>query len=127
MGITLLDLEVRELAFDINFWHWHAIVEQVRRLNTLPHDVVEGLHHPFCGNGLTKDQARSVALELRTRIIPALAPGERILLDGQRTLTPDDGVLHRDPAHLDRNYSTTREALLRFAGFCEATNGFTVC
>lgn len=127
MGISLRDVDNPELRFDVNFWHWHAIVEEIKRLCTLPEAVVDGLHEPFCGNGLSKDQARAVAQEIRSRVLPHVSAGVRILLDGTRTTEPDDGVFHARPEELDQNYSTTPEVLAQFGAYCEVTNGFTVC
>lgn len=58
--------------------------------------------------------------------MPTLREGERVLLDGTRTMTPDDGVFYRDPAEGHRNYGTTREVLRQFAEACEKCGGFRV-
>jgi len=36
MGVTLFDLATDDVIFDVNFWHWHAIVEAPRSLDVLP-------------------------------------------------------------------------------------------
>src|SRR5262245_55224669 len=116
MGVTLIDLERDDHVFDINFWHWPAIVEPVRACAVLPDERVDPLHEPFVG-GLTEAEARAVAAGLRERMLPTLAASERVRLDGSRTLEPDDGTFHREPAEQHRNYSTNREVLEEFAAF----------
>jgi hypothetical protein len=132
VGITLFDSadgadDCAPNAFDINFWHWRAIVEAIRRLDILPEERVSALHEPFCANGLNKKEAGTVAAALRERVIATLAPDERLLLDGRRTTEPDDLVFHSKPEDGHKNYSTDRDMLTRFAAFCEACNGFEVC
>lgn len=125
MGITLLDEKEERPSFSINFWHWRAIVEAVRRLDVLPLEKVDGLHEPFCGNGLTREEALQVADAIEKKLLPALEPEQRVLLHGAITDEPDDGVLHK--AEQERNYSTNRQSLARFAEFCRSCSGFRVC
>jgi len=125
MGVTLFDQKTDAIVFDINFWHWRAIVEAVRSLGVLPEARVDALHEPFIGE-LTEDEARTVAAAIRERLLPALREDERLLLDGQRTSDPDDGTFHRDPAEQHRNYSTNRKVLEEFARCCEACGGVRV-
>jgi hypothetical protein len=125
MGVTLFDHESDAAIFDINFWHWRAIVEAVRALDVIPEDRVDLLHDPFVGD-LTQVEARLVGAAIRERLLPTLRDGERLLLNGQRTSEPDDGTLHRDPAEQHKNYSTNREVLDEFARCCETCAGFRV-
>ena len=125
MGVTLFDQKTDAIVFNINFWHWRAIVEAVRSLGVLPEARVEALHEPFIGE-LTEEEARTVAAAIRERLLPALREDERLLLDGQRTSVPDDGTFHRDPAEQHRNYSTNRKVLEELARCCEACGGFRV-
>lgn len=125
MGVTLIDTSDDNLVFTANFWNWRAIVEAVRLLDVLPSDRVDGLHELFVGD-LTRDEARRVGDALRLRLIATLSDGERLLLDGSRTTEPDDGVFHRTIEDWHRNYGTSRDALERFAAFCEETQGFKV-
>lgn len=125
MGITLLDEKEDAPSFSLNFWHWRAIVEAARRLQVLPAEKIDSLHQPFCGNGLTKDEAQRVADAIEQTLLPVLTSGQRVLLNGETTVGPDDLVFHEsDPG---RNYSTNREVLARFAEFCRSCSGFTVC
>lgn len=125
MGITLITAN-DGLAFDANFWHWRALVEAVRRLNVLPDDRVEGLHDPFCGNGLTREEARLVADALESRVLPTLSDGERLLLDGTTTSAEDDGTFYKG-ADAHQNYSTNRNVMTKFIDFLRECPGFEVC
>ena len=125
MGVTLFDQRSNEVVFDINFWHWRAIVEAVRVLDVLPDELVESLHTPFASE-LGEAECRIVAAAIRTRLLPTLADDERVLLDGRRTTAPDDGTFHRDPAEQHRNYSTNRAVLAEFAACCATCSGFRV-
>lgn len=125
MGVTLFDRSTDDIVFDVNFWHWRAIVEAVRALDVLPEDRVDPLHQPFIGE-LTRAEARLIGAAIRERLLPTLAADERLLLDGRRTSEPDDGTFYRDPAEQHRNYSTNREVLAEFARSCETCDGFRV-
>jgi hypothetical protein len=82
MGMILFDRQTGdEPTFGINFWHWHALVEAIRRTRTIPDALVDGLHQPYCGNGLTRAQARTVAAALRATVIPLLRDTDWLGLD----------------------------------------------
>src|SRR5262245_55489389 len=123
--MTLFDQKTNAIVFDVNFWHWRAIVEAVRSLQVLPDAQVDALHGQFIGE-LSQDEARAVAVAIQERLLPTLADDERLLLDGRRTTEPDDGTFHRDPAEQHRNYSTDRRVLEEFARCCESCGGFRV-
>lgn len=125
MGIDLFDKDSHEICFSINFWHWRAIVEIVRREAILPEETVDGLHSPFCGNGFTAEECRLVGDHLKKYVIPGLSDEERILLDGTRTDEPDDFVFHK--VDMEKNYSTNKAVLLRFIQCLEDCQGFEVC
>ena len=125
MGMTLFDQNTSAIVFDVNFWHWRAIVEAIRSLRVLPEAKVDALHEQFAGE-LTEDEARTIAAAIRERLLPTLRDDERLLLDGQRTTELDDGTLYREPVEQHKNYSTNREVLENFARSCETCNGFRV-
>lgn len=127
MGVSLFDRKTDEIVFDINFWHYRAIVEAVRSLGVLPDEQVDRLHESWQGNGLTTEEARLVAAAMRERLLPALTGDERLLLDGRRTEEPDDGTFYREPDEQHKNYSTNRDVLEEFVRCCETCNGFRVC
>ncbi|MFN3651344.1 MAG: hypothetical protein ACK47B_17350 [Armatimonadota bacterium] len=125
--MSLFDRKTDEIVFDINFWHYRAIVEAVRSLGVLPDEQVDRLHESWQGNGLTTEEARLVAAAMRERLLPALTGDERLLLDGRRTEEPDDGTFYREPDEQHKNYSTNRDVLEEFVRCCETCNGFRVC
>lgn len=49
MSVSLYDTATNEVVFDVNFWHWRAIVEAVRALGVLPDVRIDPLHQPFVG------------------------------------------------------------------------------
>jgi hypothetical protein len=126
VGITLFDQKTDAIVFDVNFWHWRAIVEAVRSLGVLAEERVNLLHDQFVGE-LTEDEARAVAAAIRARLLPTLRDDERLLLGGRRTTEPDDGTFYRELAEQHKNYSTDRRALDKFATCCESCGGFRVC
>ncbi|NUP10196.1 MAG: hypothetical protein HOW73_29450 [Polyangiaceae bacterium] len=125
MGISLRTQDGVGPSFEVNFWHWRALVEAIRRTGAIAVDRVEGLHEPFCGNGLTEQEARLVADALEAQVLPVLEGQARLLLDGSTTSDPDDGTLYKgvDSAH---NYSTNRDILLKFVRYLRACSGFEV-
>ena len=124
MGISLRDIGTDEFMFDVNWWNWRALVEEIRRLQVLPDSVVDGLHDSFCGKGLSQEQCLVVADALELRI-KDLSDGERILWDGTRTTKKDDGVVHR--VHLEKNYSTSKPVIEKFIRYLRQSTGFEVC
>lgn len=126
MGISLTNLaDPHARGFSVNFWHWRALVEAVRRLNVVPDARAAALHDPFCGHGLTQEEAGRVADALETQLLPTLAEEQRVLLDGRVTSEPDDSTFYKgEDAH--RNYSTNREVLLTFIRFLRECSGFEV-
>jgi hypothetical protein len=125
MTVDLYDLKTEAHLFRINFWHWRAIVEAVRRLGALPDDRVDGLHEPFSGE-LTEKEAHTVAAAIRKSLLPDLMENERLLLDGSRTTAPDDFVFHKALEEQHKNYGTNRCVLEGFAECCEACHGFRI-
>src|SRR5262249_41632095 len=125
VGMTLFDQKTDAIVFDVNFWHWRAIVEAVRSLGVLPDARLDALHEQFVGE-LTEQEARSVAAAIRERLLPTLRDDERLLLDGRRTTERDDGTFYRDAAERHKNYSTNRRMLEEFAKCCETCGGFRV-
>jgi hypothetical protein len=135
MGISLSDptnTSDPNLDFDTSFWNWRAIVEAVRSTGVLDDAVVNGLHQPYCGNGLSVEQARLVAAALRDRVISKLAPddwlGQDQTVSKVYEFGPKDGfgAAMKRGDDLTYMYQTNRENLERFATYCESCNGFVV-
>jgi hypothetical protein len=125
MGMTLFDRKTNAIVFDVNFWHWRAIVEAVRSLGVVTESRVDALHQQFHGE-LTESEARALATAMRERLLPTLGDDERLLLDGQRTSEPDEGKMYYEPSEQHKNYSTNRRVLEEFARCCEMCGGFRV-
>jgi len=133
MGISLFDRETGdEPTFDVNFWHWRAIVEAIRSTGILSDAQVDGLHEPFCGNGLTTEQARIVAATLRSKVIPRLGNDDWLELDQSLSKNQSSGPRGGFSAAMERGedlsylYQTNRAVLESFAIYCETCNGFDV-
>jgi hypothetical protein len=127
VGVSLHDRKTNDIVFDVNFWHYRAIVEAIRSLRVLPDATVDALHDSWQDTGLTAEEARVVAAAIRTQLLPTLGENERLLLDGRRTTDPDDGTFYRNPDEQHKNYSTNRVVLEEFVKCCETCNGFSVC
>lgn len=134
MGMTLFDRQTgHEPTLDINFWHWRAMVEAIRSTGAIPDALVDGLHEPFCGNGLTTEQARAVATALRTIVIPRLGAEDWLGLDQSVSPKQSEGPIGGFTAAMERGedlsylYQTNRAALESFAAYCDICNGFDVC
>lgn len=125
MTVMLIEEETDDVVFDVNFWHWRAIVEEIRRTKILKDETVDRLHQPFCGNGLNKDECKKISEYLKSIVIPELESDDRILLDGERTKEPWTGEFHREEP--EKNYSTDKKVLLKFVEAIEQCNGFEVC
>jgi hypothetical protein len=125
--MSLFDRKTNDIVFDVNFWHYRAIVEAIRSLRVLPDATVDALHESWQDTGLTAAEARLVAAAIRSQLLPALADDERLLLDGRQTTEPDDDTMHYNPDDQHKNYSTSRRVLEEFAACCETCNGFSVC
>jgi hypothetical protein len=121
MGVLLIDNKDENIYFDINFWHWRAIVEEIKRLKVIPENLVDGLHEQYCGNGLNIEQCCKVADALQKRIYN-LKNTERILFNGEITEEPDTYEFYRD--EVEKNYSTNKEVMEKFIEFLKKCNGF---
>jgi hypothetical protein len=127
MTVMLMDNETDEVVFDVNFWHYRAIVEAIRSLHVLPDEHVNRLHEQFTGSGLSKDECRVVAQKLHERFANALDCDDRVLFDGTITKDRDDRDFHRSETDWQKNYSTNKEVLDAFIESIRKSNGFTVC
>jgi hypothetical protein len=77
-GVSLFDRQTNAIVFDVNFWHYRAIVEAIRSLGVLPEATVDALHESWQDTGLTTEEARLVATAIRTRLLPMLGDDERL-------------------------------------------------
>jgi hypothetical protein len=67
VGVSLFDRKTNDIVFDVNFWHYRAIVEAIRALDVLPAEKVDALHESWQQTGLTADEARHVGAAIRDR------------------------------------------------------------
>jgi hypothetical protein len=126
MGITLTDRGNEKNLFFVNFWNWRAIGEAIRTLGVVSDDRASALQEPFCGNGLTRDEAYKVADAIEAKVVPLVPEDGRLLLDGSMTQTADDGTFYRAAEESSKNYSTNRVVLLKFIEYCRSSSGFDV-
>ena len=73
MTVSLYDRKIEKCVFEVNYWNWRVIVEAIRALSVLPEERIDSLHLQFCGMGLSESEARTVALAIRTKLLPTLA------------------------------------------------------
>jgi hypothetical protein len=117
MGFDLIDLKNRDDGYSTNFWNWHAIVEVIRSLHVLSDEKVDSLHEQFIETGLSAEEARIVAAEIRSRLLPKLGDQTRVCSDGSffQTDLPDNGM-----------NGVSSRSLQAFAAYCERSNGFVL-
>ena len=124
MGVRVTDLGREDRSEKCDWWHWRPTVALLRSSGLLD-DVQLVLLDAGAGE-VSEDQARAVARFLDDRVLPAVRPTERVMLDGTVTDVPDDGTFHRRPSEQSENYSAGGEWLRRFAAFCRECRGFSV-
>jgi len=117
MGFDLIDLKNKEDGFSTNIWHWHVIVGIIRSLRVLPEEKVDSLNEQYTDKGLSAEEARIVAAEMRSQVLPMLDQHSRVYFDGStvRTDIPHDNV-----------HYTTQAVLQRFVDYCERSSGFAL-
>lgn len=72
MGVTLFDQKTDYIVFDVNFWHWRAIVEAIRTLGVLSESRTEKGSEPVDHTGQTTLLATGASL-------PDFAPAYQLL------------------------------------------------
>lgn len=134
MGVALYDLanDEREPC-SFNFWNYRAIVEAIRHLQILPDERVDLLHDLWNPAAqLSLEEARIVAFELRSKVLPNLTAEERVNCDGASISQEDFEELSKqkidwnDADSCKQFYTFGRVSLLRFITFCEQCDGFCV-
>jgi hypothetical protein len=125
MGVTLCDLGRDDRSEDCNWWNWRPTIELLRLSGLFDEERLE-LMGCNAGVEVSEAEARAVAQFLEERILPAVRPDQRLLLDGSVTDEPDDGTFHREAGRQHENYSAHGEWLRRFADFCRECGGFSV-
>ena len=124
MGVRLTDLGREDRSEKCNWWNWRPTLALMQASGVL--DDVQQVTLELGVGEVSEDQARAIARFLEERVLPAVWPDERVLLDGTVTAEPDDGTFHRGATKQDKNYSADGEWLRQFAAFCRECRGFSV-
>ena len=125
MGVDIDDLHDRGHSIHANWWQWRPTVELIRSLGLFDNERLDRLSNGF--GEFTAAEARQLATAIEEQVLPAIQPGEQVLLDGVVTATVDDGAFHRDPEEQRRNFSADYSWLQRFVMFCKESGGLYVC
>ena len=125
MGVILTDLTREDRSVDCNWWHWRPTIELLRSSGLIDAERLELMGYNGCAE-VSETEARAVADFLEERVLSAIHPGERVLLDGTVTDVPDDGTFYREPSEQFKNYGAGEEWLRQFAAFCRECHGFYV-
>lgn len=120
MGYILVDQADHD--FSVNFWNWGALHEAVRVGGVIPDDVWGPMREAF-GPPLPLEYVAPLREFLETQVLTKVAPGQRVLLTGEVTSHPDDGVMHYDIAEQWKNYSLDRRVLLGFIEYLKTAQG----
>jgi hypothetical protein len=127
MSVILEAKEGDELQ--VAAWRWRPTVSLLARAGVLPAgERTERCMAGGCGGFITAEEAAHAATQV-AEVLKSLAPGERVLFDGQRTTAPRDrskpaAEWTDDDARLV--YSMDRDWLERFLAFCQRSGGFKV-
>ncbi len=125
MGFHLVDLGNDEHYVAVNFWNWRPTLELIRSFNIIDDGRLELMGTQCVGAEVTKLEATAIAHRLETDVLPSLPDDGRVLLDSSVTTEPDDGTFYHDD-EVEKNYSASRKWLLKFAEFCQLSDGFSV-
>lgn len=120
----LIDEQNKERFLRKSWWQWRPIVEAIRSLQLLDDERLDYLSDGI--GSLTERECLQIAEELKTKVLPKIREGERMMLNGAITDVPDDGTLFREPSEQEKNYSVSYESLSIFIDFCYASKGLYV-
>ena len=114
----------------INWWTWRPTVAILERAGILPSgERTERCLANGCGGHLTGEEAVRAAARVEA-LLEGLAPNERVLMDGEKSLeeraTREKSVGEWDDEDLRQVYGADAGWLGRFARFCRSSGGFTV-
>ena len=119
MSILLIAEDGRDLK--MNAWNWGVLHHVVERAGLFPGELWEPARHG--GGELDAADVARLADFLAERVLPRLAPGQRMFFDGTVTDEPDDGTFYREENELWRNYSLLREVLVGAIEFLRSAQG----
>ena len=106
----------------VNVWNWGVLHDLVAQAGVFP-EVVWAPKRYNGGGDLDGTQATTLAAFLEERVLPRLAAGERMFIDGTVTAAPDDGAIYRSDEDSWKNYSLRRDVLESVIAFLRAARG----
>ena len=123
MSVILQAPDGRDLK--VNAWNWGVLHHLVERAGLFPDDVWVPKRYNG-GGALDADQVSRLADFLSDKVIPLIAPGQRMFFDGNTTDVPDDGTFYRAEEELWKNYSLHRDVLDDVIAFLRAAGGSVI-
>ena len=108
-------------SLDMNAWNWGVLHHVVDVAGIFPGEVWEPVRSG--GGTLEADQVTALAGFLADRVLPHIAPGQRMFPDGTITDVPDDGTFYREPSEMWKNYSLHHEVLVEAIEFLRGAGG----
>jgi hypothetical protein len=125
MGVFIQDLGREDHKLMCNWWNWRPTLELIAtHVEGLEPEQIERMGLTGGSGRLTKAQAQAFARALRTKVLPAIPAGGRMLYNGTITAEPDNGTFYRE--ELEKNYTATKIWLENFCSFLERCDGFEV-
>jgi hypothetical protein len=125
MGTILEDLKRDDRSVYCNGWNWQPTVELLRLSGLFDRERLEMMGYNGCTE-VSEGEARAVARFMEENVLPALRPGNGMMLNGSTTDVPGNGASCRKPSELFKNSSESEEWLRRFVDFCKICQGFRV-
>jgi len=126
MSFILVDTLDDKRDLQLNAWHWRTILVLLEVSEAVTKERLEVMGISGACPSFSREEARSIATALRTKVLSGLQPDDRVMLNGTITKEPDDGTLFRDPKDHHRNYSTNAQVLEKLCDFCESCGGFKI-
>ena len=126
MSFTLIDMGAENFEMQASVWQWKAALEVIKSLDILGEGAIRQMNYAGTGVKISIEDAHLLAEQIRSKILPQLAPDKRIFADLSITDAKDDMTLHRDGDEQWKNYSVTHEWLTEFCDFCQRSKGFQV-
>jgi hypothetical protein len=105
----------------MNAWNWGVLHHLVEQAGIFPEDVWEPAR--YIGTDLDRAQVCALIDFLEGRVLPGLAPNERLFPDGTKAGLPDDGTFFREPSEQWKNYSLQRAVLVDLLDLLKTSSG----
>ena len=121
MGFIIIDRGNDQNHLFVNFWNWRPTAELISSFGVIPSERASLLQIQTLGTLITKEEATAIADRLDS-VLSRLTESSRVLLDLQVAEAADNFKFHKD----SRDYSATKDWLLKFQEFCRRCDGFKV-